>query len=306
MLLRILGALILILVVLAAVLAYLMQPPSLEQARSAWMGEHDRLVEAAGETWRVRETGPEEAPALVLIHGFSHSLEGFEALAERLDDAYRVIRFDLPGHALTGPRADDAYSVPDTVSQVSELLEVIAPERFAIGGNSLGGLIAWRYAAENPGRVSHLVLISPGGYPNLGVSEEAAPVPAQVRLFLAAAPEAGVRAATATLYADPARLSETDVERIGALMRVEGVGEALIKRIEQFTLPDPNPQLRRIEAETLIIWGAADAMIPAEHGPRFAAAIPDAELLLLEDAGHIAQVEQPDQVAQAVRALLQD
>lgn len=306
MLLRILGALILILVALVAFLAYVMQPPSLEQVRSAWMGEHDRLVEAAGEHWRVRETGPEEARTIVLIHGFSHSLEGFEALADRLDERYRVIRFDLPGHALTGPRADQAYSVPDTVAQVSELLEVIAPERFAIGGNSLGGLIAWRYAAENPDRASHLLLISPGGYPNLGVGDEPAPVPAPVRLFLTTAPEAGVRAATAPLYADPARLSDAEVERIAALMRIEGVGDALIERIEQFTLPDPNPDLRGIEAETLIIWGAADVMIPAEHGPRFAAAIPDAELLLLEDAGHMAQIEQPDQVADAVRALLQD
>ncbi len=306
MLLRILGALILIIVLLVAVLAYLMQPPSLDDVRRAWMGEDDRLVEIDGESWRVRESGPANAPAIVLIHGFSHSLEGFEALAQRLDDNHRVIRFDLPGHALTGPRADEAYTVPETVAQVSDLLDEIAPDRFAIGGNSLGGLIAWRYAARNPDRVSHLVLISPGGYPNLGVGDEPAPVPAQIRLFLATAPEAGVRAATATLYADPTRMTDADVERIGALMRIEGVGDALIKRIEQFTLPDPNPDLRRIDAETLVIWGAADIMIPAEHGPRFAAAIPDAELLLLGDAGHMAQVEQPDQVAEAVRALLQN
>ena len=304
MLLRILGALILIIVLLVAVIAYLMQPPGLDEVRGAWMGENDRLVEAAGQTWRVRETGPENAPAIVLIHGFSHSLEGFEALAERLDDDHRVIRFDLPGHALTGPRADEAYSVSDTLAQVSGLLDEIAPGRFAIAGNSLGGLIAWRYAANNPERVSHLALISPGGYPNLGVGEEPAPVPAQIRLFLATAPEAGVRAATATLYADPSRMTDADVERIGALMRIEGVGDALIKRIEQFTLPDPNPSLRQIQAETLIIWGAADIMVTPEHGPRFAAAIPNAELILLNDAGHMAQVEQPDKVADAIRALL--
>lgn len=306
MLLRILGALILIIVALIALVAYLMQPPSLETVRAQWMGETDRLVEAAGQRWRVRETGPPNADALVLIHGFSHSLESFDAVSDILDDEYRVIRFDLPGHALTGARTDRAYSVEATVDQVAQLLEQIAPETFALGGNSLGGLVAWRYAAENPETVSHLVLISPGGYPNLGVGDDPAPVPPAVRLFLNTAPDAGVSAATATLYADPSRMGDAEVARIGALMRVEGVGSALVERIEQFTLPDPNPMLRSIESETLIIWGAADRMIPPDHGPRFAAAIPNAELLLIEDAGHMAQVETPDRVATAITSLMAD
>jgi len=306
MLLRILGALILIIVVLIALVAFLLQPPSLDDVRAEWMGDNDRLVEAADMQWRVRETGPAGAQAIVLIHGFSHSLESFEAIAEALDEDYRVIRFDLPGHALTGARADGDYSVEATVEQVAQLLEVIAPEEFAIGGNSLGGLVAWRYAAANPETVSHLVLISPGGYPNLGFGDAPAPVPAAVRLFLTTAPDAGVAAATATLYGDPSRMSEEEVERIGALMRIDGVGAALVERIEQFTLPDPNPMLRTIDAETLIIWGAADQMIPAAHGPRFAAAIPEASLLLIQDAGHMAQVESPAQVTEAIRALLAD
>ncbi|MCP2679713.1 alpha/beta hydrolase [Maricaulaceae bacterium NA33B04] len=306
MLQRILGALILVIVVLVAVFAFLMQKPDLDEVRAEWMTPDDRLVNAAGMQWRVRETGPEDAAAIVLIHGFSHSLEVFEAVSVELDSEYRVIRFDLPGHALTGPREDAAYSVDDTLAQMTTLLDEIAPDTFAIGGNSLGGLLAWGYAAANPERVTDLVLISPGGYPNLGVGDEPAPVPAQVSLYLTTAPQAGVQAATAALYADPSRLSEADVERIGALMRIDGVGEALVQRIEQFTLPDPNPTLRTIEADTLVIWGARDVMISPLHGPRFAAAIPNAELLLISDAGHMAQSETPGQVSQAVRALLAD
>ncbi len=306
MLQRILGALILIIVALVALFAFLMQQPKLDDVRSEWMGPNDRLVSAAGMDWRVRETGPADAPVIVLIHGFSHSLEAFEAVSDALDEDYRVIRFDLPGHALTGPREDQAYSVEETVAQVSALLDEIAPQQFAIGGNSLGGLVAWRYAAANPDTVTHLVLVSPGGYPNLGVGDEPAPVPAQVRLFLTSAPDVGVQAATAALYADPSRLRDEDVARIGALMRIDGVGEALVQRIEQFTLPDPNPTLRTIGAQTLIIWGARDVMISPMHGPRFAAAIPNSELLLIRDAGHMAQAEKPAEVAAAFRELLAD
>lgn len=305
MLLRILGALILVAVVVVALFAWLMRPVDTIEAQSRWMTEQDRLVDAAGQSWRVRESGPQDAPAVVLIHGFSHSLESLEPLADALDDDHRVIRFDLPGHALTGPREDGAYSVEATVTQVAALLEEIAPQRFVLGGHSLGGLVAWRYAAQAPERAAGLVLIAPGGYPNLGVGDEPAPVPQQVRLYLTAAPMAGVEAATAALYADASRISEDQLERIHAMMRIEGVGPALVQRIEQFTLPDPNPVLRAIETPTLIVWGQQDAMIPPAHGPRFAAALPDARLALIEDAGHMPVEEQPEATADAVRAFLE-
>lgn len=303
---RILGAILLILVALATVMIWRAQPEPLSQARSEWMNPQDQLVTAAGQTWRVRTSGPDNAPTLVLIHGFSHSLETWEPLAAQLETSYQVIRFDLPGHGLSDVRADQAYSVNETVDQVSALLDTIAPERFYIGGNSLGGLVAWRYGAEYPQRTQGLILISPGGYPNLGVGDEPAPLPAQVRFYLAAAPQVGVEAATAALYSDPSRLTEEQLVRIGALMRVDGVGEALISRVEQFTLPDPNPTLREIDAPALIIWGARDAMIPATHGPRFNAALSNSELLLLRDVGHMAQAEAPDAVAEAIDAFIAD
>ncbi|MEQ8404350.1 MAG: alpha/beta fold hydrolase [Oceanicaulis sp.] len=305
MLLRILGTLILIAVIAVAVFAWLLQPVDRSQAQARWMSEEDRLVEAAGQTWRVRESGPEAAPAVVLVHGFSHSLESLEPLADALERDHRVIRFDLPGHALTGAREDAAYSVDATVDQVGALLKTIAPDQYVLGGHSLGGLVAWRHAAEHEDDVRGLVLIAPGGYPNLGVGDEPAPVPQQVRLYLTAAPMAGVEAATAVLYADPSRITEAQLERIQAMMRIEGVGPALVQRIEQFTLPDPNPVLRGIETPTLILWGQRDAMISPEHGPRFAAAMPNARLTLIEDAGHMPVEEQPEATAQAVRRFLE-
>jgi pimeloyl-ACP methyl ester carboxylesterase len=305
MLLRILGALILALIALITLFAFLMQPAGIDEARNQWMTDEDRLVAAAGQTWRVRETGPEDAPVIVLIHGFSHSLETWEPVATALEGDYRVIRFDLPGHALSDVRDDSAYSVADTVAQVSALLDEVAPERFVIGGSSLGGLVSWRYAAERPERVAGLVLVSPGGYPNLGVGDDPAPVPAQVRLFLTTAPAAGIQAATGALYADPSRITEDQIERIGALMRVEGVGQALVERIEQFTLPDPNPVLRQITAPALVVWGARDVMIPPTHGPRFAAAMQNAQLVLIPDAGHMPQEERPAALVSALTAFLE-
>lgn len=304
MLLRILGGVILLAVLVIAYIAWTLRPLDASAAQSEWMTDADRFVTVDGEDWRVRETGPVDGPALVLIHGFSHSLESWDELAAELDDQYRIIRFDLPGHGLTGPRADAAYSVPETVAQVSALLDEIAPARFAIGGNSLGGLIAWRYAADHADRVDQLILIDPGGYPNLGVGDEPAPLPDAMRAYLMLAPEAGVQYATSTLYADPSKVTPEQLERIRAMMRVEGNGQALIERIEQFTLPDPNPDLSRITAPTLIIWGDQDAMIPATHGPRFDAAIPNSQLVLMQNTGHVPMEEWPVETAELVKEFM--
>ncbi|GGE37554.1 alpha/beta hydrolase [Marinicauda pacifica] len=306
MLLRILGGLILLVVAAAAVLLWLSRPVETGELRDTYLTGEDRYVTAAGLDWRVRESGPENAPALILIHGFSHSLEAFDPWAAELDDAYRVIRFDLPGHGLTGRPADGAYSNEATVEQVSALLDEIAPETFALGGNSLGGLVAWRYAAGHPERVGALVLVSPGGYSINGVTADPVPVPQGVAFYLRTAPEAGVRAATAALYADPARLDERDVSRITDLMKREGNGEAMVQRLEVFTLPDPEPVLAQIETPALILWGEQDMMVPPAHGPRFVEAMPDARLITYPDAGHVAMEERPEATASDVRAFLDE
>jgi len=300
MLLRILGGLLLLVIAVIAFIAWSLRPLDADAVSAAWMTEEDRFVTIGTETWRVRESGPADAPAIVLIHGFSHSLEAWEPWADRLDQTYRLIRFDLPGHGLTGPRADEAYSVSDTVSQVSALLDEIAPEQFVIGGNSLGGLVSWRYAEAHPDRVAGLILVSPGGYPNLGVGDEPAPIPDAVRTYLTLAPEPGVAAATAALYADPSRITPEQLDRIHAMMRVQGNGAALVTRIEQFILPDPTDALSSITAPALILWGDSDAMISPTHGPRFNVTLSNSELMLIENAGHMAMEEQPDITAQAV------
>ncbi|WP_241095068.1 alpha/beta fold hydrolase [Marinicauda algicola] len=304
--LRVLGVVILLAVIAIAWIAFLSRPVDTGEIRDEYLLGSDRYVEAAGIAWRVRETGPEDGPALVLVHGFSHSLEAFDPWAERLDEAYRVIRFDLPGHGLSGRPQDADYSNAATVEQVGALLDEIAPERFALGGNSLGGLLAWRYAAQNPDRVAALVLVSPGGYSINGVTEEPVEVPPGVAFYLRSAAEPMVRAALSALYADPSKLTGQEVERVTAYMQREGNGEAMVARLEQFTLPDPEPVLSGIETPTLILWGEQDAMIPAEHGARFAAVMANARLVTYEDAGHVAMQELPDATAAEVEAFLEE
>lgn len=273
---------------------------------SPWWQASDRIVDVDGVPARVRVEGPEDAPVLVMIHGFSFSLESWDGWAADLASDYRVIRMDLPGHGLTGPDPQARYSVPQTVDFLGGLMDAMDIREATLVGNSLGGLVAWRYAADHPGRVDNLVLVAPGGFSINGVTEEPVEVPMGVRFYLTQAPQPMVAAATSALFGDASRMEPDLPARIHGLMQGEGVGEAMVQRLEVFTLPDPEADLARVAVPTLILWGGRDSMVPVEHAARFEAAMPQAELIVYDDLGHILQEEAPARTVEDVRAFLSE
>ena len=275
-------------------------------AASPYWSEQDRWVEVDGVRARVRVDGPEDGPVLVLIHGFSFSLESWDGWAGALSDTYRIIRMDLTGHGLTGADPAGRYSVPETVAFVGALLDAMGIESASLGGNSLGGLIAWRLAAERPDLVEKLVLISPGGYSINGVAENPVEVPAPVRFYLTQAPQPMIGLATAGLFGDASRMDPAVPQRVGDLMRETGVGDALVSRLEVFTLPDPVADLGRVNAPTLILWGDADTMVPPEQADWFVRDMRDARLIRYADLGHIPQEEDPGRTAADARVFLSE
>ncbi|GGY49843.1 alpha/beta fold hydrolase [Parvularcula lutaonensis] len=270
----------------------------------AYLETQDQFVPIDGLEVRVRDEGPRDAPVLLMLHGFTFSLESFDALAERLSTDYRVIRYDLRGHGLTGPDPQKRYSPAQRAEHIGAVLDTLGIERATIIGNSLGGLASWRFAAENPSRVEALVLISPGAYPINGVSDEPAPVPPLVEAYLRTVPEAGLEASLSRIYADPSKITPERKAEIRAMMRREGNGEAFVDALKVFTLPDPEPMLARVEAPTLIIWGREDQVISPDDGSKMVAVMPRAELVLLEDIGHVAHEEDPERVAREIERFL--
>ncbi len=265
-----------------------------------------RTIDIDGAQIRVSEEGPADAPVLVLLHGFTMSLESWDGWARQLSGDYRIIRYDLLGHGMTGPDPLERYAPDERVEVLGRLLDALGIERATLGGNSFGGLVAWRFAATHPERVEKLILVDSGAYSIYGVTENPVPVPDMMRAFLLAAPLAGVQASTAQIYADLSRLPEGRVEQIQQMMAQPGNGEAFVGHLEEFVLPEPTEDLGRITAPTLILWGEADRIVPLEHAARIAAAIPDAQLITYPGVGHAPQEEIPAQSAADVRAFLED
>ena len=87
-------------------------------------------------------------------------------------------------------------------------------------------------------------------------------------------------------------------------MLAPGVRDAMIARMEQIRLADPEPLLRRIQAPTLLLWGEKDSMIPAGNAADYLRNLPDAKLVTFPDLGHVPQEEAPDRTLAAVRQFL--
>ena len=91
-----------------------------------------------------------KGPAVVLLHGSASSLHHFEQVAAMLSDSFDVIRLDLPGFGLTGPRADRDYRIPAYASAVARFVEMLCVNEYAVAGNSLGGNIAVTQTLPTP------------------------------------------------------------------------------------------------------------------------------------------------------------
>lgn len=261
--------------------------------------------EVAGMRLHVRDSGPRHAPAVILLHGFGASLHTWEPWAARLSRDHRVIRFDLPGFGLTGPDPTGDYSDRRTLHVLAVLMDRLGIERASLVGNSLGGRIAWRFAAQNPSRVDRLVLISPDGFASPGFVYGKTPeVPFVLRLLPYVLPAALLRMSLAPAYGDPGTLTDETLTRYRDLMLAPGVRDAIIARTGQVMLEDPAPLLRSIQAPTLLLWGEKDAMIPITNAADYVRTMPHATLVPLPGLGHVPFEEAPDVSLEPMTAFL--
>lgn len=263
------------------------------------------LIEVAGMRLHVRDDGPKNAPAVIMLHGFGSSLHTWEPWARALQDAYRVVRFDLPGSGLSQPDPSGIYTDTRTMEVLNALMERLAIAKATIVGNSIGGRIAWEFAVKYPERVTKLVLVSPDGFASKGFEYGKKPeVGPMVRLMRYVLPKPFLRMNLAPAYGDPSKLTAETVDRYYDLMLAPGVRDALLARMEQTVLENPEPQLKRIRIPVLLIWGEKDAAIPFRNAADYQRNLPDVTLASFPQLGHVPQEEAPAVSLEPVRAFL--
>ncbi len=263
------------------------------------------FVDIAGVRLHLRDTGPRDAPAVVMLHGFGASLHTWDDWAALLESDDRIIRIDLPGFGLTGPDPTGDYTDARSIAVLLALLDRLGVQRATFIGNSMGGRIAWAFAAAHPDRVAKLVLVSPDGFAGPGVEYgKLQEVPALMQVLPYTLPRSMLRANLAIAYADQGRLTDATVQRAYDMMVAPGVRSAIVARMRQLVLPDPVPLLRRLAMPTLLLWGDKDGMIPVSNAQDYLAALPNASLVVVPGIGHVPQEEAPRETITPLRDFL--
>ncbi len=260
-----------------------------------------------------RDVGPREAPAIILVHGFSASLHTWEPWVADLKRDYRVISLDLPGHGLSRCLDNDAIGMEQFVEVIDRVANALKVDRFTLAGNSMGGGAAWNYALAHPERLDGLVLVDAAGWPR--TEDESDDRPFVFRLL-----EIGIarklvkdldmssliRPGLEDSFSDPSFVTDEMVDRYGSLARAPCHREALLAlSAGRGTRAEATPErLSAITAPTLVMHGEQDNVIPFSHGEQFAAAIPGSELKLYPNVGHLPQEEIAAQSLEDLRAFL--
>jgi pimeloyl-ACP methyl ester carboxylesterase len=256
----------------------------------------------------VRDRGPRDALALVLIHGSNASLFTWEPWVKRLSDRFRIITMDLPGHGLTGAVPNGDYTQEGMVKFIDEVANKLGLHQFAIGGNSMGGRASVLFTIKHPEKVTHLVLVDSGGLPTRQV--EPTPlvyrlmgIPIANRLLLHITPRSIVVDGLNSAIVRKDIITDEMIDRYWDFIRMSGTREATItrSRIQDKRIRDDIPN---IKTPTLILWGENDRTIPVEAAYAFHAAIAGSKLIVYPNTGHIPQEEVAAESAADLRAFL--
>jgi pimeloyl-ACP methyl ester carboxylesterase len=253
-------------------------------------------------------------PVLLLIHGMAGDASHWEPVLDMLARDHTVIAPDLPGHGRSDPGGGD-YSLGSLATGLRDLLLTLGHDRVTLVGHSLGGGIAMQFTYQFPEMVERLVLVSSGGLgTEVSAVLRAASLPGADRFI---GVTAGVGGAVGSLVGrglglvglrptpDVAEVARSyaalaDSERRKAFLAtvhsVIGTGGQRVAAEDRLYLTKGLP--------LLIVWGAEDSIIPAEHGELAHMAMPESRLVIFEGVGHQAQVEAPGRFVMAVQRFL--
>lgn len=257
----------------------------------------------------VRSRGRRDAPVIVLIHGNQLSLFTWEPWASRLDDIFRVVTMDMPGHGLTGEVPSGDYTQKGMVEFVKAVADHLGLGQFIIGGHSMGGGIAVRFAETYPDRVTALILVDAVGMPSRPPDPQPwvlrvlrAPVFDQVLLHIT--PRRMVAQILNDEIVRKSAITDGMIDQSWDFACMAGTRQVTLAR---YGLPRSTyikDHIGEVKAPTLILWGEDDRDIPVADAHGFAKAISGSKLVTYPSTGHFPQDEIPDRSAADLRAFL--
>ena len=253
---------------------------------------------------RVRYAEAGSGPPLLLVHGILVDHVEWADLVPRLADRFRCIAPDLPGFGGSDKPSPEAfpYTREAFAESLAGLLDALGLSRVHVCGHSMGGAISLTFAADFPERVERLTVVDAACYPM--------PLPLKGRLPLlpVVGPFVFKKLYRKPVFRDYFR---TEVyngrplrhpQRVDAWYRTldtpegrEAAYAALRRSVAD--LESLGPKIPRIQAPSLIVWGAEDRLVPVGLGHRLVKELPHAHLELIDGVGHAPNEEAPERLA---------
>jgi pimeloyl-ACP methyl ester carboxylesterase len=283
---------------------------SVDDLKVEYANQYSKFIEIDGMQVHYRIEG--EGFPIVLIHGTASSLHTWDAWTKELKKTNTIIRMDLPAFGLTGPNKSADYSIKSYTTFLDQFLNEIAIDSFHLAGNSLGGNIAWNYAAEHPNKVNKLILVDASGLPTNKPQPavfKMAKTPVVSNLFLYVTPKFFINKNMQEVYADDTKITDDLVSRYHKMALREGNRQAFIDRARMdFKLGSKAniDKLKSIRNSTLLIWGAQDNWIPLDNGKRMDSVMQNSKLVVLEYSGHVPMEENPEESLAIFKQFLND
>jgi 3-oxoadipate enol-lactonase len=236
-----------------------------------------------------RFDGPEDAPVVVFSNSLGTTLELWEAQVPAFTPVFRMLRYDQLGHGRSDVRPRP-YTVEQLGRELVDLLDSLELDRVSFCGLSLGGAVGQWLGAHAPERIDRLVLAGTSAY--FGPPERWIERAAQVE----AEGMGPVADATMARWFTPAFADTGPFHETLSATPPEGY----IACCNALTTFDGRSDLLAISAPTLVVVGAQDPATPPEQAEQIAAGVPGARLVVIADAAHLVNVEQPDAFNRAV------
>ena len=270
------------------------------------------MTPATGLEWRslgtLRYLSGGEGEPLLLLHGLSGSVGNWVELLPDLAARYRVLAPDLPGHGYSG-RLPRGASTADFAAAAAAVLDHEGHRRALVAGHTFGGLVALRLAQARPDLVGGLLLVSPAGISSATRAARLAVVAsARVRPGRLVAPfrfrfarRGWYRRALFRPWFVSDALSLTPRAAHGLLAAQPLHADTLVAG-RAMLADDPRLDLPALDCRVLVLWGARDAQLSLEDAFQYARRL-RAKLRLIADCGHLAIVERPHAVLDALADL---
>ena len=270
---------------------------AVQAAEAAEAAPEAALVESGD--WRINclQTGLEDGPALVMVHGFGGDLNNWMFNQPALSETLRVVALDLPGHGRSQKAVGDG-DLAALADAVGALVDALGIERAHLAGHSLGGAVCLQLALERPAAVASLSLVAPAGLgPEINGDYIAG--------FIEAGRRKAMKGVLEQLFADPELVSRDMIEEILKYKRLDGV-DAALKTISAAVFPESRQatvlreRLSELACPAQVIWGAEDRIVPAVHAQGLPSAV---AVHLLDGVGHMAHMEAAGEVNRLVGAM---